>query len=563
MSADNGGSRRSYSRIMIGLAFLAGSCAQVAGPPGGLPDKTPPTMITSEPLNGSVNVPNGDKIMIRFSKPVQPGVGRQVYISPRPPKEPKLKWKSDVLEIILPDTFHTNQTYIVQVSSAISDLRSNHLDSAVIVAFSTGSTLDSGHVAGTVTLAGAPQPSVSVGLYQVGNPLDSLRYDSVSPDYMTLSTNKGLFEFRYLPKRVYQLIAWTDKNRDEKFNPKFETYAVSDRPIDLSQRLDYADLLLGQRTVDTTTTQILSASYSVNQVVRVRMTKPIRLDQIVKDSTRISLWPVSDSTRITHPIGLLEAGDSMSANLTLDFPLLNDSAYFVEVRYDSSKAAMKSPRMPVKRVTDTEKPSVVKFSPGIKPVFLEDTHIGMVFSEPLDTSRVGPATFGLKLIGGVELPLQHRWRDPFHLDFASDKLAEGKQYSFTVADSSLTDLAGNRLGDSSTVYKFSTINPDSLGTISGTIKVEFADRAKDPVVMTFKEISGKFTLTREFDLREFKVDVPAGKYLLTGFLDSNHNGSRDLGSVWPMRFAETSAALKDTIAVRARFETAEVEFIVK
>lgn len=553
----------SFRLTLLCTVLLICSCAQVAGPPGGEPDKTPPTMISSQPANGSVNVPSGNKVLIRFSEPVQPGAGRQVYISPRPAKEPKLKWKSDVLEVILPDTFKANQTYIVQVSSAVSDLRNNRLDSAVIVAFSTGNTLDSGHVAGTVTLAGAPQPSVSVGLYEVAGALDSLRYDSISPDYMTLTTNKGLFEFRYLPRKVYQPIAWTDRNRDEKFNPKIETYAVSDRPIDLSQHLEYTDLLLGQQMVDTATTQILSAAYSVNRIVRLRLTRPIRLDQIVRDSSRISLWPASDSTKIMHPLGLVEAGDSISANLSLDFPPLDDTAYFVTVRYDSIRPEMKSPRMVVKTVTDNEKPTVVKFSPGLKPIFLEDAQIQMVFSEPLQSSLIDSSTFQLKTSTGQELPIERRWRDPFHLNFSSSKLAAGKQYSFTVAESSLVDLSGNRLGDSVTTYKFSTINPDSLGTISGTIKVDLLDQAKDPVVMTFKEISGRFALTREFDLKEFKVDVPAGKYLLTGFLDSNHNGSRDLGSVWPMRYAETSAALKDTIAVRARFETAEVEFDFK
>jgi hypothetical protein len=548
----------------IGISLLF-SCAQVVAPPGGTPDRIPPKMTSSEPANGSVNVSTGDRIRITFSEPVQQGTGRQVYISPRPAKEPKLKWKSNELEVILPDTFRTGQTYIVQVSSAVSDLRSNHLDSSIIVAFSTGATLDSGRISGTVATAGAPTAGALVGLYLVNNPLDSLRYDSISPEYMTLSNAKGLFDFKYLPRKVYQLIAFTDKNRDEKFNPRLESYAVSDRPVDLRNDTSFQGLAIGMRTVDTVKPQILSGSFSANHLIKLRLTKPIRLDQLSKSQAGISLRSVSDSGVTVHPVGMLESDDTTSATLTLAFPPLSDTAYTAEVRYDSTVPAMVWPRIEIKQGTDKEKPTVVSFSPaGGKPIFAQDVRIGLIFSEPLDTSRVTQATFDLKIPPAeMSLHIRRRWRDPFHVDFVPDSLLEGKGYVLKVVDSSLTDMVGNRVGDSATIYRFSTMNPDSLGTISGQITINYKERAKDPVILTFKEVTGKFSLTRTYTQPPFRVDVPAGKYLLSGYLDSNRNGSRDLGSVWPMRFAETLSAQTDTVTVRARFETAEVQFIVK
>ena len=104
--------------IVCGMVLLL-SCAQVVAPPGGLPDRTPPKLVSSQPENGSVNVVSSDRIIIKFSEAVKPGVGRQVYLSPRPAKEPKLKWRNDELVVVLPDTFRTGQTYILQVSSAL------------------------------------------------------------------------------------------------------------------------------------------------------------------------------------------------------------------------------------------------------------------------------------------------------------------------------------------------------------------------------------------------------------------------------------------------------------
>ena len=549
---------------IVGLLLIV-SCALVVAPPGGVPDRIPPKMVSSAPANGSVNVLSGDRITIKFSKPVQPGTGRQVYISPRPSKEPKLKWKSDELQVVLPDTFRTGQTYIVQVSSAVSDLRNNHLDSAIIVAFSTGATLDSGHISGTVTTAGAPASGVLVGLYLVKNPLDSLRYDSISPDYMTLSTAKGAFEFRYLPSKLYQLVAWTDKNRDEKFNPLTESYAVTDRPVDLSAGTNFDALTMGMKAVDTAKPQILSGNFTANRLVKLRVTKAIRLDQLSHNLASITFRSVTDTNIILHPLGMLEADDTTSATLTLAMPPLSDTAYTGAVRYDSTLPTLISPRISIKSATDKEKPTVALFSPtASKPIFVQDVKLGLVVSEPLDSTAQTASTFELRMLPSqTAVPLQRQWRDPFHIDFVPERLFDGKQYTFTVADSSLIDMAGNRLGDSTTVYKFATMNPDSLGSISGQIKIDYKAREKDPVVLTFRELSGKMTLTRTYTRSQFRVDVPAGKYLLSGFLDSNKNGSRDLGSVWPIRFAETLSAPPDTISVRARFETAEVQFQVK
>jgi hypothetical protein len=63
--------------------------------------------------------------------------------------------------------------------------------------------------------------------------------------------------------------------------------------------------------------------------------------------------------------------------------------------------------------------------------------------------------------------------------------------------------------------------------------------------------------------RDFKIDVPAGKYLVSGFLDTDGDGRRGLGSAVPYRFSETVLVYTDTIAVRARFETAGVQLEFK
>ncbi|MFZ1685325.1 MAG: Ig-like domain-containing protein [Candidatus Zixiibacteriota bacterium] len=551
---------------LVALVALVISCAQVAGPSGGEPDKTAPRLISSQPANGAVEVAtHSTQIRILFSEPVQEGVGRQVFISPRPAKDPKLSWHGDQLTISLSDTLRSNQTYVLQVSSAVTDLRNNRLDSAVIVAFSTGQTLDSGRIGGTVTALGAASAGALVGLYPVSAPFDSLRYDSIPPAYMALGNGKGKFEFRNLPKRPFQLIAWLDRNRDEKFNPLTESYAVTDRPLDLTGAGDFSDLSLAVRAVDTARPEVLSAAYTSEHLLRIRIGKPIRTDQLASNLERIRIAPLTDTSRHIYPTGLLERNDSLTSTLTCSVPPLSDSAYSLNIAYDSLLRPMEMASFVAKGGTDKESPSVVSFQPaGQRPVFAEDVQLRLVVSEPLDTIRMkeGWITFN-RVPGSVEIPMQRQWRDPFHFDITTQPLPAGSQFELRIADSSLYDLAGNKCADSTLIFKFATINPDSLGSVSGTISVDYAERAKAPLVLKFHEVGGKYDLVRTFARRQFDVSLPAGKYLLSGYLDSNGNHIRDLGSVWPYLPAETGAISMDTITVRARFETTGIEFKVK
>jgi hypothetical protein len=132
-----------------------------------------------------------------------------------------------------------------------------------------------------------------------------------------------------------------------------------------------------------------------------------------------------------------------------------------------------------------------------------------------------------------------------------------------VAEFEVADRAGNLLGDSVTSFTFGTLDTDSLGTIAGTVSIRLRDKAGDPAGLILREGSNRFVDTRTVKEREFTVSVPGGKYLLSGFVDSDKDGKRSDGSLRPYRMAETSSVHPDTIAVRARFETTGIEMIFK
>jgi hypothetical protein len=552
--------RQVLTGVFIIIAVLG--CAEVAPPPGGPVDKTGPFLVRSEPENGSVNVEPGNKISLYFSERiVRPATGRAVFISPRPSREPKLKWKTDRIELILPDSFAANQTYILSLSSNIADLRGNKLDSSLIVAFSTGPSIDSGKVSGHVYSNDQPVGGLMVGLYKTETFADTaVSFDSIYPAYLTQTNQDGLFAFDFLPKREFRLVAFDDKNRNERFEPDRESFALPDRPIVVGGDIPVIDLRLSLTTQDTTTPEIISVIYTADKLLKVRLTREIPLALLRQSPANIMLRNQDDSLQAFPCLSFQESDKERATVLNCFFGTLADGVYELELTYDVARSSLRYQEVQVEAKDDGNPPVIVRFYPNTSPLFVEQVEMQAVFSEPLDTAHIQEETFRLQTSTGKDIPLSLRWRDRFHLLLEPDTLQEGVSYRLTVEESEIVDLAGNTLGDSTKEYSFTTLASDSLGSIAGEVVIKIAGKESDPVVLSFRALPGQSTYDVTVPGRKFTVDLPGGKYLMSGFIDSDLDGERDNGSIYPFRLAETMASYPDTIIVRPRFETTGITF---
>ncbi len=547
--------------ILVSLVIVI-SCAEVQPPSGGEPDKRAPRVDSTSPANGSTSVAAGNTIDIYFSERVQSSAGRQVYISPRPAAEPKLKWHSDRLSITLAEPFAPDQTTVVSLGSGVTDLRNNRLDSSMTIAFSTGTSLDSGRVAGTVLSNGAGQGGMLVGLWAVARISDSTILDSLYPDYLTVTDAKGNFTLKYLPDNQYRLVAFVDRNRDERLNAKREAFALPDRPISIGGELPIDSLVMSVTTADTSGAGILSAAFNLSGMARVRLSGEFPLDHLIAHLSDAVLIPLVDTTQSYPARALLESGKPKATSITLAFGRIpaGDYRLVCPLRPDSSVAYEP---ITVRDNPDTEPPNIVDHTPGDRAVFASDIAILLSFSEPIDTAKAGTETIQLVHSDSIPVTTTATWTDVLHCVISPDTILDGASYTIRVAEFEIEDLSGNKLGDSLTTYNFRTLNTDSLGQVTGTVAIRLRDKAADPAVLIFKEISNKFADTLAVKGRDFSLNLPAGKYLLSGFIDSNRDGTRTDGSLAPFRLGETSAIHRDTISVRARFETTGIEMIFK
>jgi len=537
----------------------------VVAPPGGEEDKQPPFLVESVPANGTINVPPSDRIELLFSEVlVEPTSGTPVYISPRFKDEVKIKWKSDRIIINLPDSFQTDQTYIISIAPTVTDLRRNRVDSSLSIAFSTGAYIDTGSISGFVYNENKPQNGAVMALYDLSLYTDSIPYDSVYPDYMSSTNQKGFFTFKYLPPKNYRLLAFIDKNRDERFNPFRETFALPDREVSLGGMLALDNILMTMTAMDTSRVAIISAVVNPDNLLRVRLSKDIALDLLKKDPSQIVLTSQTDSVKQFPARSFLEASQDKARTLNILFDSIPRDTYNLKLTYNIDRPELEYKDLELDYLEDKVPPLITENQPGDRPVFLSKARLGFVFSEPLQTENITNNTFFLWENDSVPVALDIVWSDDFRLSLTPAELLPGHNYRLDITEFDIIDRSGNVMGDSLTSYNFSILDTDSLGAISGRVAVDLPGKTGHPIKLFFnKVVGGKESFQLDIDSEEFKIDVPAGKYLLSGFIDSDMNGEKGNGTILPFRLAETMAFYPDTVSVRARFETSEILFEFK
>jgi hypothetical protein len=564
----NGHYKLRYSKFAgfaLALIFIVG-CAEVLPPPGGPEDKQSPYLLGATPENGAVNVDSGNSVTLFFSENVvKPRLGKSFFISPRQLEEPQIRWKSDRVIIELAEDFDPEVTYVISAASAIADLRGNRIDSGLTVAFTRSAKIDLGQLSGQVVKpSGKPVSGLTVALFDP-NIVAQSGYDSLYGDYVTETDAEGLFFMKYLAAGDYSLIVFEDKDRDGFFESTSESYAVPDRPVMVSDEARMETLRMTLVAQDTSRAEILSVSSSPDGLVRVRLSRNISLERLNANPGLATMINDANISLRYPALTFQEYENDSASNLNLWFGPLPASTYELRIGGGLGIDVIQFDDVAIGETEDSRSPEILRLEPeSDAPAMQAELDLVLYFSEPIDTTGMTSQTFALVNSETSEsLPVQYTWRTPLVLSLQPDGLEAGQGYRLDITEFELSDLAGNRLGDSLRSHTFGTVNEEDLGSISGVVLVVVAGRENDPVEMNIENVDNHARYELRVETGEFVVALPAGKYLLSGFVDSDSNGSAGYGSLDPFAYAETQAVFADTIAVRARFETAGIEFIIE
>lgn len=206
------------------------SCAnRGSGPQGGPKDVAPPVAVSSKPANGARNY-NKQTIEINFNEIVLlEKAYEKVVVSPPQAKSAIVKAYGKKVAVELLDTLQPNRTYIIDFADAIVDNNEKNPLKDYYFTFSTGDTLDSLMVGGTVIDAHTLNPTggIVVGLH---SDLTDSAFTTRPFDYITKTDDAGKFWIKGIAEGSYKVYALGDMNGNYRYD-KGESMAFLDTVI--------------------------------------------------------------------------------------------------------------------------------------------------------------------------------------------------------------------------------------------------------------------------------------------------------------------------------------------
>ena len=212
------------------LVIIGYSCASMGTPDGGPYDEMPPKFVKSTPHLREVNVKN-KKFELEFDEFIKlEKASEKVVISPPQLEQPEIKvvGKKVVGEFL--DELKDSTTYTIDFSDAIVDNNEGNPMGHFTYSFSTGASIDTMEVSGTVLNAADLEPikGIQVGLHKN---LNDSAFTKLPFDRVSRTDSRGHFSIRGVAPGKYRIYALMDGNQNYLFDSKTEAIAFSDSII--------------------------------------------------------------------------------------------------------------------------------------------------------------------------------------------------------------------------------------------------------------------------------------------------------------------------------------------
>lgn len=212
------------------IAILFYSCASEVAPTGGPKDTTPPAVVESVPGNLSTNF-SSDMITITFDEFFQLNNYKQkLLISPPLEEEPDVYIKGKKLIIKLKDQLLPNTTYRFFFDDAIADYNENNPLKNFTYIVSTGNSIDSMSVSGTVKDAFTLKPVKDAMVFLYDDLSDSA-FVSKRPYYVAKTDENGNYTINNIRDTVYNIFSIIESDKSLNYNLPTEQIAFNNSPI--------------------------------------------------------------------------------------------------------------------------------------------------------------------------------------------------------------------------------------------------------------------------------------------------------------------------------------------
>ena len=216
--------------LLLMLVIIGYSCASMGTPDGGPYDEMPPKFVGSTPRINAVNAKN-QKLELEFDEFIKlEKASEKVVVSPPQLDQPEIKVLGKKVVVELIDTLKDSTTYTIDFSDAIVDNNEGNPMGHFTYSFSTGSSIDTMEVSGTVLNAADLEPikGIQVGLHKN---LNDSAFTKLPFERVSRTDSRGHFSIRGVAPGKYRIYALMDGNQNYLFDSKTEAIAFSDSII--------------------------------------------------------------------------------------------------------------------------------------------------------------------------------------------------------------------------------------------------------------------------------------------------------------------------------------------
>lgn len=591
----------------IVLAFLVYACASIGTPDGGPYDEDPPVLLKCSPELYATN--NKQKrISLTFDEFVQlENANEKVVVSPPQIETPEIKTNGKRVEVRLLDSLRANTTYTIDFSDAIVDNNEGNPLGDFAFAFSTGETIDTLQVSGTVLDASNLEPikGILVGLHS--NLADSA-FTSLPFARVARTDSRGRFTIRGIAPGTYHVYALQDVDQNFIFSQKSEMIAFSDdtiRPsfdfqtrqdtlwlgadsiaIDTIKAVEYThfmpdDIVLRAFTEQPTTQYMVKQERSVPHKFSFYFSAPadtlpliegMNFDArgafIVEHSSKndtIDYW-IKDS--LVYNLDTLRMRVSYMASDTLNRLVLQTDTLEMAPRTTREQIAKqkaakleewekelkrklrrrkKNDSIPI----DTTPPiEFLKVNSEIPATLELYQNVGFTFDEPL--AAIDTASIHLtETVDSVEVAVPYVFRQKAGKLRSYELLAEwrpGMQYKLTVDSMAFTGWYGLYTDKMEQSIKVRTLEEYA----SLFMKIPEGD-----TTVVVQLLDGQDAVVRQVRWAEGRADfffINPGKYYVRLFFDHNGNGVWDTGLYSERRQAEEVFYYPQALDLKAQWD---------
>jgi len=545
-----------YSKLFllmfaIGVAGFHWQCAAVSPPSGGPKDETPPTLVSATPESGTTHF-GGEPIELVFSEYLfEESIEKAITVFPRLPEPVTVKFKGEELLIAWPDSLDEDQTYILTIGRALMDEHKVKLAETIQLAYSTGEELAKGEISGEIY--SDDETIAHLWKINAGETADSVLFRE--PDYITESTEEGLYKFQYLSPGNYQICSVGLENSGRILIPNRMKYGLS---WESELHLQKDGVLSGLNMIPVLEAQplrITKGEWITPTWGKLYFSEPISANELNLDINFTHNDSILDIDPIIFsdpqdPQVLIIQTDSIRVENRFELAIssqIQDGNFVI----DSTALTIRIPSEPDTSYLSLEDP---KRSLKIIPTLGNLPVLELIFSEPVILRTSIDSILSFSREDSTETAFQIIQENPmvFSIELL-EPWVENKTYLLTVDSVGIIGINGRGLKTAKENRKINTTKQQGYGGLLGTV---ISDSISNPVIKIREvEKPENFFISDVNSTSGYRFEtIPNGQYMFMLYDDMDGDKDHTSGLAKPYQPSEWFMVLKDTVEIRANWD---------